>query len=802
MSIDFLRKINIEEEVVEEPVAQAAAASFQSEELFFFKYIRILVYVLVFLVPLFFLPWTSEILDFNKQLLIFAFSGAGLLLYLAQVVRTGRLIVRKTPLNYAVLVFLAAVLAVSIFSDLKYQSVFGGFGAGFYQSLVTTASFAVFFFVVFNVFGFSGSSVKKDAEKLLGLFGLSLSLALLLGVLQILGLPVFKIFGIEGVSFNTIGTVNSLGIAAALVLTLFISKIDFEGEIFRYIRLPAVFLSLFVLLLLNWWVLWVVTISGLVFVLVSNSMSDWRISNYFWPSTVVLLAAVSMLLNLNLAGVVGAGNLPLEIAPSFGTSFDIMKETIRDDPLFGVGPENFSLAYDAYKPQSINNTIFWNIRFSEATSEAFNSAVSLGIVGLAGFLFLLWNAARTGLKNYALFSPFAVLIAAWALYPFNLTLGFAFWLLLGVLALSASRGEDELVINLEKSPRHSLITSVSFVGVMVLAVVSFYFMSLRYAANIKFAMALTESDVDKQTQELVDAINLNRSEDLYSRNLASLLVVRVNQELQKLSGVRNDAERQEVVARVQNFSTTAINLVNEITVRHGRDATNWFSRALVYENLINVIDGADQWAARMYQEYSGLAPNDPTPHLRTGNIQLNRADFLRQLISGQGENLGAQDRANIQNQISENLRLAEESFQKAIELKSDYVLAIYSLGVVYEREGRVKDAVRQLEITRSAEPLDPNVAFQLGLLYYRDNLKEQSFNELQRAVTIFPDFSNARWYLALLYEERGDLDAALRELYRVEELNPENEVLAQKIEELEQGRRSIPPERVVGIEPL
>ena len=114
----------------------------------------------------------------------------------------------------------------------------------------------------------------------------------------------------------------------------------------------------------------------------------------------------------------------------------------------------------------------------------------------------------------------------------------------------------------------------------------------------------------------------------------------------------------------------------------------------------------------------------------------------------------------------------------------------------------MKDAVRQLEMTKNTDPLDPNVAFQLGLLYYRDNQKDKFLRELQRAVTIFPDFSNARWYLALFHEERGDLDSALDELYKIEELNPDNEILAGKIRDLERGRRTLPPQKVTGIRPL
>ncbi len=700
------------------------------------------------------------------------------------------MVIRKSFLNYAVLVFLAAVLLVSLFSDFKYQSVFGGFGAGFYQSFITTAGLAIFFFLVVNIFGFSGNSSKEDAQKLLNIFGLSLFVVLILGILQIFGIPVFKTFGISAKFFNTVGTFNSFGIMAAALLILCLSKVVFQKGFFGYFMLPALSLAFFTLLFLNWWVIWFIAISGLIFILVSNSVSDWRMSNYFWPASIIMLAAVFMFFNFNLAGVLGI-KPPVEVSPSFRASFDIAKKVLADDPLFGVGPENFQLAYDFHKPQSINNTTFWNVKFSESASEAFNSAISLGLVGFAAFLLLLSAGFKEGVKNHKLLPIFAVLVAAWVLYPFNLIIGFSFWLLLGVMVLAASKSSDELEVNLEKSPRLSVFASVSFVGVLFLVLTSFYFMGIRYAANIQFVKALSESDVEKQTRLLTSAVNLNRNEDMHLRETANFIVVRVNQEIADLRNVKNEADREIAVSRINNFSAAAVNLMEDLTRRHGRDSQNWLTRAVVFENLINVMDDSDKWAKRMYEEYLKLSPKDPEPYLKIGNINFAAADFLRQL-----------DRADLQNQVSAGLKLAEENYQRAVQLKPNYVLAIYNLGVVYERQGRVKDAIGQLELIKQANPSDANLIFQLGLLYYRDSQKTKSFNELERAIAIFPDFSNARWYLALLYEERGELDSALSQLYKVEKLNPDNAILIAKINQLKAGKRLIPPQKITGVKPL
>lgn len=805
MDIDFLRKIDIKEQSPEEITATLTANTFSIDNHNFLKYARLLVYILVFLVPLFFLPWTSEIIEFNKQFLIFILATAGFVLYLAQVISSGRLPIKRNPANYAVLIFIAAILLVFWFSDFRYQSLFGGFAAGFQQSIISLAGFAILFFLILNVFGIgqriNHDQVKEDIFKLLNIFSISLFLTLLLGGLQLLGLPFSKIFGIAQKNFNTVGTFNNLGMISAVLLAFSFSKLGLEkNSYFNYFKIPALVLSLFFLLILNWWVLWLAAISGMVFVLASSSFSNRKVLNYFWPAAIIGLAIIFIISNFNLAGIFGI-TLPLEVAPSFSASFGIAKKVLNISPLFGVGPENFPLAYDLYKPISINNTVFWNLRFSEATSEFFNSLISYGAFGFLAFIFLIFNGFYLGFKNKGLLPVFATLVTIWALYPFNMTLGFSFWLVFGLLALSVSKKEDELVIDLEKSPKYSLITTVSFVGIVALAFISFYYVTSRYVANIKFTKALSSQEVELQTQLLADAIKLNQNESLYSRILADLLVSRVNQDLKNLNNAKTIEERQSIVKRMQDFSTTAISLSNEISKKNPNDSLNWFSRALVYENLISLIDGSDELAIKMYQEYSKLSPKDPVPYLRSGNVNLVKAQFLNQIIS-QNPDLNTQNRINFQNQIVANLKLAEENYKKAIDLKSNYVLAIYNLGAIYERQGRVKDAISQLEIIGATNSSDASIALQLGLLYYRDNQKDKSFNQLQRAIAIFPNFSNARWYLALFFEERGQLNDALDQLYKIREFNPDSQILENKISELEKGIRSIPPQRVTGIGPL
>ena len=214
---------------------------------------------------------------------------------------------------------------------------------------------------------------------------------------------------------------------------------------------------------------------------------------------------------------------------------------------------------------------------------------------------------------------------------------------------------------------------------------------------------------------------------------------------------------------------------------------------------MRLVDGADALAEAAYLQASELRPGDSSFHNQIGSMYLVKADLLRQLAAGGGSSV-----QQFNQQANAALLKAEDAFKKAIELSGNFGLAIYNLGSVYERQGKLNEAIKKLETIAPFNSNQPGLAFELGLLYYRANQKDKALAQLQRAVVLSPDYANARWYLALIYEERKQLDQAVEQLERVLsiEVNKDNEVVLQKLEELKAGRVSIPPARVLDQEPL
>ena len=117
----------------------------------FDKAILWLIYLLVFSLPLFILPFPMEIYEFNKTILLFIFSSLAFLLWIIKMILIDkRLTFVRTPLDVPIAVFVSLVIISTAFSLDKISSVLGFYGR-FSDSLTVYLSLAMLYFVAVNV---------------------------------------------------------------------------------------------------------------------------------------------------------------------------------------------------------------------------------------------------------------------------------------------------------------------------------------------------------------------------------------------------------------------------------------------------------------------------------------------------------------------------------------------------------------------------------------------------------------------------------------------------------------------------
>lgn len=750
-------------------------------------------YLLVFILPLLFLPWTFEALEINKQTILFILTLIAGLAWVGKMIASKEVVLRRSFLNLLVLLYLVIYALSAFFSLDKYSSFVGASGLE-KASFATVLCFVLLYFIIIN-----NVRESKIIKNILYSLFLSSALAAIFAFLAFLGLIPAKFLPTQFA--NTIGSLSAFGIflsAVFVLVPIFFLKVEQEEKSKLSKTVILVLLSvlssliLFLLIAIDSWMVWVSFVPALAVFLAFVVLRADDIKNLGWlalPMAALVLAILFFFIRTPFRF-----NLPAEIMPSFRASASIAKQTLEEAPLLGSGPGTFALDYAKYKPQGVNLTALWNIRFDRSASWILTMLATTGLLGLLSWLFwvifLIFRSminlirSRTSvlwLYSLGLVSSWFLLFIGKIVYSSNLTLEFLFWILTALLVVLGFHKFWET--SLARSPRASLILSFVLTLGIIFTLSAFYLVGQRYMADVNFTKALAADahgeGIEKVTNYLDRAIAQNRWNDAYFRNLSQALLSQINQELSL-------EPNEERARKIQSLIALDIDIAKRATELSPKNSANWSTLASIYQAIMPLIGGADEWAVNSWQKAIEIEPNNPFFYTEFGKVYVGIADAAAVGLQAEDEKVKKEAEAK----VKENLAKAEEKFNKAIELKVDYAPAHFELAMTYSRQGKTKEAISKLEAIKINLPNDIGVAFQLGLLYYQNKEQDKAVAELERAVKLAPNFANARWYLAAIYEEQGKKDLAIAQLEEILKTNPENETVKKKIEAL----KAPPPE--------
>jgi len=772
------------------------------------KVIQGVLVTLSVLMPLFFLPWTIEVVELNKQLLLIAGAAIAGMAWFGKMLVERKVEYRRSIVNVMVLLYALLYVMSAWMSTSKYMSFVGDFGQE-KAGVLSLASFVILYFVVAN-----NLNEKEKVSKIL--YGLIIGglIAGLFALLQGFGLYILPFEFAKTGSFNTVGTVASLGIYATALLTLcgglLLSDAGNTGrkvvDTGRRVLLTAT--GVVALMLVAAVDFWPVTLPmmiasaiviGFAFV---HAKSVKNIGGILLPIAGLVLSILMFFFQLPLKL-----SFPAEVMPSFKASADIAMSTLSEKPFFGSGPGTFIFDYAKYRASEVNETVFWNVRFDRGASRFITMLATTGYLGAISWLlmsiFLLVSAAKRLVKTdeetwhtlIAVFAAWMVLFVAKFTYSSTLAMEFLFWMFTGLLIVLHRK--ETFRAQFEESPRAAMGVSFVFILGAVLVLSGVFVEGQRYAAEISFANAIRADragkDVDQIVNSLTDAVKRNPSNDAYRRNLALAYLAKANAEAQKEVNVeKNEGEKdadykarvesakQDRVREVTQMTSNAVNTAKAATDIDANNVSNWSVLGSVYQNLVAVTTGADAWAIKSFEAAIALEPSNPSAYVELGKVYLYQGDIARQAQDSKDEKV----KADAKKATDELVQKAIDQFNKAVELKSDYAPARYQLSLALDRKGDLKEAIKKMEDVVRLNSQDVGVGFQLALMYYRDERKDEAIRLLESVVRLSPNFSNARWYLAAMFEEKGELDKAIAEIQKVKELNPDQDVVKQKLDDL------------------
>jgi len=782
-------------------------------------------YGFVFLMPLFFLPGTSDVLELNKQLLLFIGTFVLALLVAAKIILTEKISYRPTLVYIGFGTLLLGWLLASIFSFYPYTS-FVGIEKQEFISFVTIFCSIIFACLLINTL--SKELILKTALSFLA----SMTLVIAIGLLQLWSVFILPFDFTKSNTFNTVGLTNLWGgvIAVALLVSLtgllYLSIFSKTSEKTKQILsiLLSVFtaLSIICLIIIGNWHIWMSVLVGTLFLLGFLFAKLPRNEKVLWLLLPSFVAAISLILMFFAPPRIVA--LPLNAQPTFQTSLSIALQELKRSPLFGTGPGTYFSSYNQFRPKELNNINLyqlWRIRFDQSGSLGFTLLSSLGIIGILGLLvfvaLFLYKVLLSLIKNkmsdeyLLLLGTMSAVITIRVLgvfEPGNMTLQFLFWLGVGIatyLTASALKTAHD-----QHKNRFLLVSSLALYLILSLGAIGIFFTLKRQGAEIAYANALVldqklsgivranqkidSKEVDTLVKHLTVAVQKNPSNHTFLRVLSQALLYKVTD----LSQTKESLTQNK--ATIETTALMALDTAKRAVFLNPHDVRNLQNAATTAKALIPYAGQNTEAMIKLSSDYFKksleLDPTNPEIHIEAGKFSLDlAADRLQKIQQAKDD----ATKKSLRTEMDTFLSDAEKYLTTAKNLKEDYAPSYYYLGLILAQRNQKEDAIinlnkaTQLNARLGVRDADPFLFYLAGLTYASLGEKERALDSYLSATIIKPDYQLSLWQLALMRNELGKKEDALKTLEQLLTLDPDNKIIQDKIKEIKEGKLTASP---------
>ncbi|MEK7648982.1 MAG: hypothetical protein AAB400_03655 [Patescibacteria group bacterium] len=771
-------------------------------------------YGMVFLMPLFFLPLTTDVLELNKQLLLFIGTLWLAVLYTGKIIATERIDIQWSPVHIGIGAVLVAWLVTSIYSIYPYNS-FWGIEKQEFISFWTLVTLSIFTFITVNEL-----TPRTMINSIYALIA-SVTLAIAYAVLQLLGIYIMPFDFTKTNAFNTVGLVSLLGVLVAtsvVMAIVHIVRLSLSEEKQR--NLLSILLALFAslglifLIIISERQLWIATILGLGVALTALYVKLPKDKKIMWlvlPSFVVVFSVAMIFISFPRLVA-----LPLTINPSLKTSLSIATSSLTERPLFGTGPGNFLTNYTKTRPQEINNINYlqaWALRFDQSGSYLLTKVAETGALGIISILTLLgllaWTLGRLLISEpmseqyvalLALASGFITLGYAAIVKPGNITLTFLMWLLIAFGITYSTNQMNVKMPKLQHTNRFVILSSLALCAVIIVGIVGTLVLVGRYGADQTFARGLEQdqklslqlrttgkvedAEVDKLIQTLVIANQKNPNHHSYPRVLSQALLYKMNNLLGKEDASKNGPT-------ISALASNAVDSARRANQLNPSDVRNVQNLASTYQAIAPFTTGAESFVEEHYTKSIALDPKNPLVRLEFAKYFLDSAAINKQRSAQAKEEV---DKSKAQEVYQQSITNAETQLNEALKLKEDYAQAHLRLAMIRieqkqnaDAEGFLDKAVNENINLASMQSADETIFYFAGLGYNTIDKQNKALDSFRLALGLRPDYSLAAWQAALIEVDKGNKDSAVQFLEGALKYDPQNEIIKKKISDIQNG---------------
>lgn len=544
------------------------------------------------------------------------------------------------------------VLVVAVSSILSSSFKISFWGRGFEQD---TVAFFIsgFIALVLSSYYFA----KKD--KLVMLLSAFLCVNIFVSLYTIIRLffPDILNLGVLGGKTSVLsGTWNESMLFFAFTALIAVSIIDLvkiKKGLLRVISFSSLTLSLLMLVIGNFLLAWVLFGAMLLILFIYTVTIENGASTTLDTRSIPLTSLIVILLTIFfVAGHANIGTvLPkalnaeyTELRPSLDATYNIAKSSLKDNPLFGVGPNQFAAAWAKFRPIEILGTSFWNTNFVSGSSVLSTSAVTVGIVGflawvmlsifilitaLKGLFVVTKDKVQGNLKAISIVLAIYLLLVLFVYAPGILT-NVLFWVFVGIM-IAVAKGEDNKYFNFSfvGNPKRNFI-QLTAIFVVLIASVAFLFIRTEQfmgrvsivRASVIYAKGGSDAEVESK---LLQSNDYSTSDDTY-RALAQFYSSVLGKELSVLQGVENitDDDKSKLKSL---WDSAEINAVMAARLEPQR-VENWQFLGNFYLDAVAIgVQGSLENADIAYKNSLNISPNDPGAYVALAEIAYRKSDI-------------------------------------------------------------------------------------------------------------------------------------------------------------------------------
>jgi putative inorganic carbon (HCO3(-)) transporter len=671
---------------------------------------------LILSVPLYFRFSNEELFEFNKMILVYGITLLIGSLWLVRMILEKKLVLKRTPLDFPIAVFVFSQIISTVFSIHPHTSLFGYYSR-FNGGLLSTLAYVTLFYA------FVSNIKKKDLGSFLltaFISGLAVSLY---GILEHFGhsvsclvLPSNKTFGVDcwvqdvqSRVFASFGQPNWL---AAYVITLFplsaVAATQKNLSIFKRSLFVVTSLALFLVLLytrsrsgiIGLAVGLMVLGAGVLFLAIKNKKE--LLKNLHLPTAVVIIVSLVIISLISGTGFTPSistvysnkQNANQEIKPQpvvnrleqGGTDSGEIRKIVwtgaykvwQRYPIIGSGVETFAYSYYQDRIREHNDVSEWDFLYNKAHNELLNILATTGIVGLITYLSIFATVTIITLKivitktysNIEKLMALSLLSGQAALFTSNFfgfstvsvnVLMYIFFAITCIIYAGKKNKDNKIKSN--KKVSFVLENGSQYFGLTLVAIF-FIVLSFRnynyWAADKAYAQGKAYFNAGQYQygiQQLLEAINRSPNEAIYFDTLSN--------DYAKLAVHFHSINEATAAAQMLEETLAASSKVMQLNNRH----LNFYkTRARVMVTLSQIDEKYVLQAESTLLKAIELSPTDP------------KLIYTLAVIK------------DTQNEKELALKL----YEQAVSLKPNYERPYWKMSEIYEAQEQYQQAIESL----------------------------------------------------------------------------------------------------------